>query len=254
MQYGVREICNVVLKDIVTKEPVAYFETLKTSTLEFSGSTVYATGGRGNPKRIGWDSDREISMKMEDGLISKETFAIATGTTFKATTRPIHKKEVLTVEEDGTDKIIKLTKKPTTTKGYNTFFFKTDDGSSMLEKLSGSVTTTGSTTKVKLTGSIESGDMVIADYYIDAPTKSQSMDITSKTFPGTYLLEADTLWRNEDDEDFEAKYTIPKLKIKPNFTLTHGAAGDPSVFNFEAEVLADKKSGDGMVFIDLLEE
>ncbi|TPG68901.1 hypothetical protein EEL31_10410 [Brevibacillus laterosporus] len=255
MQYGIREICNVVLKDVVTKEPKAYFETLKTSTMEFGGSTVYATGGQGNVKRLGWDSDREITMKMEDGLISKETLAVATGTEFKTTTRSVHQKEVLSVEEEGADKIIKLTKKPTTVKGYSTFFFKTDDGSSIGEKLTGVVTTTGSNTKVKLTGTaLEVGDKVIADYYIDAPTKSQSMDITSKTFPGTYTLEADTLWRNEDGVDIPAKYTIPKLKVKPNFTLTHGAAGDPSVFNFETEVLADKKTGDGMVFIDLLEE
>ncbi|GMX64386.1 hypothetical protein Elgi_36550 [Paenibacillus elgii] len=44
MRYGSREICNVVLKDIRTKEPVVYLESLTTSSLEFKANTVYARG------------------------------------------------------------------------------------------------------------------------------------------------------------------------------------------------------------------
>ena len=57
-QFGVREICDVVFKakanmtvgnkKFFKGEPVIYFDTLKTSTLEGAATTVYATGGRGN--------------------------------------------------------------------------------------------------------------------------------------------------------------------------------------------------------------
>ncbi|MFB0831557.1 hypothetical protein ACEU2D_18380 [Brevibacillus laterosporus] len=255
MQYAIRAITNVVLKHPVTKEPVHYFETLKTSNIEFSGSTVFARGGFGDPKLIGFDSEREITIKFEDSLISKSSLAVITGSKFKKTSKPIHKKEVLIVEEDGTDKIIKLSQKPTALKSYNTFFYVTDNGSTIGEKLAATIATTGVTPKVKLTGSsLEIGDMVIADYYIDPSENGESLTVTSETFPGTYTLEADTFWRNENGDDIVAKYTIPKIKIKPNFTLTHGASGDPSVFGFEGDVLADKKSGNSMVIIELLEE
>ena len=62
---GVREICEVVLKAKATmkvgnkmfykNEPVIYFDTLKTSSLEGSATTVYATGGRGNARLIAWE-------------------------------------------------------------------------------------------------------------------------------------------------------------------------------------------------------
>ena len=57
MKFGVREICNVVLKAKAAQkvgkkifyknEPVMYFDTLKTSSMEGQSSTVYAQGGRG---------------------------------------------------------------------------------------------------------------------------------------------------------------------------------------------------------------
>lgn len=67
MKYGVREICEVVLKAKATQkvgkkifyknEPVIYFDTLKTSTLEGAATTVYATGGRGNSRLIAWEGE-----------------------------------------------------------------------------------------------------------------------------------------------------------------------------------------------------
>lgn len=64
-QFGVREIANVVLKakaemkfgskTFSAGEPVLYFDTLKTSTVEGAATTVYATGGRGNARLVSWD-------------------------------------------------------------------------------------------------------------------------------------------------------------------------------------------------------
>ena len=61
-KFGVREICEVVLKAKATtkigskvfykNEPVMYFDTLKTSSLEGAATTVYAQGGRGNSRLI----------------------------------------------------------------------------------------------------------------------------------------------------------------------------------------------------------
>ena len=89
MQFGVREICDVVLKAKATQkvgnkmfykhEPVIYFDTLKTSTLEGAATTVYAQGGAGNPRLIAWEGERTITFTMEDALISPEGFMILSG-------------------------------------------------------------------------------------------------------------------------------------------------------------------------------
>ena len=89
MKYGVREICDVVLrakarmkvgnKVFYKNEPVIYFDTLKTSSLEGSASTSYATGGRGNTRLMSWDGERTVTFTMEDALISPEGFMILSG-------------------------------------------------------------------------------------------------------------------------------------------------------------------------------
>jgi hypothetical protein len=65
MKFGVRECANIVFKAksdvrIGSKtfkkgQPVLYIDSAKTSTVEGAATTVYATGGRGNTRLIGWE-------------------------------------------------------------------------------------------------------------------------------------------------------------------------------------------------------
>ena len=89
MKFGVREICDVVLKAkapqkignkvFYANEPVLYFDTLKTSTMEGASTTVYAQGGRGNARLVAWEGERTVTFTMEDALISPEGFMILSG-------------------------------------------------------------------------------------------------------------------------------------------------------------------------------
>ena len=66
MNFGVREICDVVFKartdgvrvgnqTFKKGQPVLYITTAKTSSLEGATTTVYAQGGTGNPRLIAWE-------------------------------------------------------------------------------------------------------------------------------------------------------------------------------------------------------
>ena len=89
MKFGVREICDVVFrakarqqignKIFYKNEPVIYFDTLKTSSLEGAATTVYAQGGRGNARLVAWEGERTVTFTMEDALISPEGFMILSG-------------------------------------------------------------------------------------------------------------------------------------------------------------------------------
>ena len=89
MKFGVREICDVVLKAkapqkignkvFYANEPVLYFDTLKTSTMEGAATTVYAQGGRGNARLVAWEGERTVTFTMEDALMSPESFMILSG-------------------------------------------------------------------------------------------------------------------------------------------------------------------------------
>ena len=102
MKFGVREICDVVLrrkaagwfgKLYLEKDmPVLYFDTLKTSNLEGAATTVYAQGGKGNPRLVAWEGDRTVTFTMEDALISPQSFSILSGAGFMDATseKPIY--------------------------------------------------------------------------------------------------------------------------------------------------------------------
>lgn len=89
MRFGVREIAEVVFrakakmtlggKTFYKNDPVIYFDTLKTSSVEGSSTTVYAQGGRGNVRLVSWEGERVITFNMEDALISPESLSILTG-------------------------------------------------------------------------------------------------------------------------------------------------------------------------------
>ena len=93
MKYGIREIADVVLKAKSTitlggktyykDEPVLYFDTLKTSSLEGAATTVYAQGGAGNARLVAWEGEKTLTFNMEDALASIETLTLLTGGSFE---------------------------------------------------------------------------------------------------------------------------------------------------------------------------
>jgi len=110
MKFGVREICDVVLraknrmqvgnKIFYKNEPVIYFDTLKTSSLEGAATTVYAQGGRGNARLVAWEGERTVTFTMEDALISPEGFMILSGAGLVTATagKPIYQHVTETID------------------------------------------------------------------------------------------------------------------------------------------------------------
>ena len=113
MRFGVREICDVVLKAkaktqignkvFYKNEPVLYFDSLKTSGMEGAATTVYAQGGRGNSRLVAWEGERTVTFNMEDALISPEGFMILSGAGLvEATdTKPVYQHLI-----ERTDKVV----------------------------------------------------------------------------------------------------------------------------------------------------
>jgi hypothetical protein len=133
MKFGVREICEVVFrakarqqignKIFYKNEPVIYFDTLKTSSLEGAATTVYAQGGRGNARLVAWEGERTVTFTMEDALISPEGFMILSGAGLIEASegKPIYQHMTETIDQSdvevvvsGTDAraTIKLSEKP----------------------------------------------------------------------------------------------------------------------------------------------
>lgn len=86
---GIREICDITFKPLTSVDignqhfdagqPILRIDTAKTSSLESAVTTVYAQGGKGNPRLIGWDGEKTLTFTFEDALMSPMSFSMLSG-------------------------------------------------------------------------------------------------------------------------------------------------------------------------------
>ena len=284
MKFGVREICDVVLKAKANQkignkifyknEPVIYFDTLKTSTLEGAATTVYAQGGRGNARLAAWEGERTITFTMEDALISPAGFAILSGAglidageidtrTGEKKTIKVHTTEqtdLVKVSDEGVEiTLIDVPYQPENRKGEDFIYVMLmENGEVVTEPFIPSAVNKDTKT-ITLTEEWEDetrpdadqqkrandlsafydGCVVLVDYYVERESNAKEISISADKFGGNYYLEASTLFRNTEGVDMPAEFIIPNCKIQSNFTFTMASSGDPSTFTFTMDAFPD---------------
>ena len=257
MKFGIREICDVVLraKDDVkignqhfsADEPVIYFDSAKTSSVEGAATTVYATGGRGNSRLIAWEGEKTVTFTMEDALLSPLGFSILSGAGLVDASQvdggmKVH--TTLTTVVDVTSGINvdlgELTGKEIANEKAYAFILK--DGQ-IAERLKPAVPSGGSVTftrQEKASGQLTGPQTVMVDFYVKVESGAVEMTIEPDKFGGFYYLEASTLFRRQDNgQDMAAAFVIPKVKIQSNFTFSMASSGDPSTFTFTMDAFPD---------------
>ena len=260
MKFGVREICDVVLKAKATQkvgnkifykgEPVIYFDTLKTSSMEGAATTVYAQGGRGNSRLMAWEGERTVTFTMEDALISPAGFMILSGAGLIEGTD--EKKINVHVAEQTDDFEVKdsvvtinVDQEVSADENATIYVMPMKNGEIISEPFIG----TGSKKTITVKASegyavtdiakFDEADVVMVDYYTEKGTGAQQIDITPDKFGGNYYLEASTLFRDTNGVDMPAEFIIPNCKIQSNFTFTMASSGDPSTFTFTMDAFPD---------------
>lgn len=234
-RYGIKEVADVTFykldDDGNPAAPVLYLDTLKVSTIEQTAETSYAQGGKGNPRLIGWDFGKEITLTLEDALFSPKSMAImfgdgtvATAATLKKTVRVIETKN-----PDGTSKY----EAPGLTKGTG------DPATYTYTFNNNTMTVTGVKYYTETGEEATEGDKT-AKYctFNFIPGNASVINVGPNTFPDTYYITGDTFARSENngDDDF-FQFIVPKGKITSENTITMEADGDPSVFSMTVDVL-----------------
>ena len=264
MKFGIREICDVVLraKDDVkignqtfrADEPVIYFDSAKTSSVEGAATTVYATGGRGNSRLIAWEGEKTVTFTMEDALLSPLGFSILSGAGLidASVSKTIYVHTTLKTRATvGASDQISINLK--TAMGDN---LKSTQGQDIADKPAyafimekgeikarlGAATPSSGSVVFTVPEGYEQNDevTVLVDFYVKASSGAYEMDITPDKFGGFYYLEASTLFRRQDTgKDMAATFIIPKVKIQSNFTFSMASSGDPSTFTFTMDAFPD---------------
>lgn len=79
-KFGIKEVADVTFTSLdTTNAKVLTFDTLKVSNLEFTAEEAFARGGKGNPKLVAWDYNREATLTLQDALLSVETLGMIFG-------------------------------------------------------------------------------------------------------------------------------------------------------------------------------
>ena len=270
MKFGVREICDVVLKAKATQkvgnklfyknEPVIYFDTLKSSSMEGAATTVYAQGGRGNSRLVAWEGERTVTFTMEDALISPAGFMILSGagliqgtSTAKLkvhTTEQTNKVTVTATGEPGDEDYavsavsIELDEIPYDAAGDDYIYVMLMENGEVITEPYIPAKGDGSSKTITLKATDDlsvftNGCVVLVDYYVERGAEAQQIEITPDKFGGNYYLEASTLFRDTNGVDMPAEFIIPNCKIQSNFTFTMASSGDPSTFTFTMDAFPD---------------
>lgn len=249
MKFGVRDIANVVFKAKTSRrignmnfkagQPVIYIDTAKTSSMEQSTTTVYATGGRGNARLVSWEGQKTMTFTVEDALLSPLGFAVLSGAGLfdnAKSTKSVHVHMTTSANVDNEGAIDLKNALATNDKVCETapiFVMAADtDGSLTGEMLEGF--SCASDGKGLEGGTAYANKRVFVDYYIiRSEAKVKEIDIAAEDFGGYYYVEADTLFRDQaTGKDWPANLTFPNVKIQSNFTFSMASTGDPSTFTF----------------------
>ncbi|ALS22310.1 hypothetical protein [Paenibacillus naphthalenovorans] len=240
-RYGSREVMDLQLFNYLTKAPIMTMDYATSSQTENTAETVYARGGRGNPRRIAWHGDKETIVTVETQIFTMQHLALLAGENIVSGANEIYKSEVLTVENGGTGtKIINLSKIPVgTVDDVAVFVYKNGilGQSQTVETISNKELQLASTSTANI------GDEVQVYYRWNA-TNTHKLSFTAKGFPPYIFMVGDTVYSDENSgEVVSAQLKYYRAKLQPNFTITSAPSGDPSTLSLVFDVFPVKING-----------
>lgn len=276
-RFGSREICDVTFKasqegqKIGTKnfhkgQPVFVIDTATASSMEQATTTVYAQGGKGYNRLIAWEGEKTVTFNITDALISPLGLAMLTGAGLadasKKALKHIHMTVDLALDAAGeaTLDLDQLNDELGITadalnlcyeakfKPYATVL---DGNGAIVDWVDADdITITSAGTAVfdgtllidaknaaKVAVASVANQTIKLDFYLAMSEKATQVTIAPDSFGGTFYVEADTLYRNQNGQDMAATLTFPKAKIQSGFTLSMSPTGDPSTFDFVMDAM-----------------
>ena len=253
-KYGIKEVADVMFYELDSEgapsAPALYLDTLKVSTIEQSAETVDATGGKSNVKLLTWDTNKELTLTLEDALFSAKSLGIMFGGTMKDTG---NKQEVL--------KTLRASDIKTVTDNdlYATFAINGQDLYIAKKKLTYFAYGIGTTDAEKAQPTAVASpnwssinfDFVTFDL-LDCTnsvtarganngviTDGVEINIGAAFNDNTYYITGDTYARNyQNGKDEFLQFIVPKGKVSAeDVSLTMEADGDPATFSMTVNCL-----------------
>lgn len=254
-QWGIREVAIATFFDIATGKALVQLNNLKTSGLENSATQVYMRGGRGNPRIMGWSSDRDGKVVLQDALFTNKVLAMMTGNGLVTASQNIYQMDVLTVATNAAT--LKYT--PVATGALIGVYKANPDGTdgAELTYVSGSATTgkysiTGKAISL-FAGDVANGNKINAYYQTVTDVTANKISVTADKFAGTFKVVLDCLVRDYlTQNDYAAQIIIYNAKMEDNWKMSMASTGDPSPFDINLEILKPVGANSSNAMYDMI--
>lgn len=261
-KYAIKEVADVMFYELDSKgapsAPVLYLDTLKTSTLSQSSEVVDARGGKGNVKILSWDTNKELTIEMEDAVYSAKSLGIMFGGDMKVYG---NKQEVLKTLRYSLEDIKQVSTDYLTfdiagNKLYiaktlvSAFSYQKTDGTEVADPVPMAAATVDWTTGKSTDGkqAVEFITFDLLDCTSSATSRTANngvinggvtIDIGAEFNSNTYYITGDTYARNvASGKDEFLQFIIPKGKVSAeDVSLTMEADGDPATFSMTVQCL-----------------
>ncbi len=235
-----REVCDLIFVDYSTKKPFLNLDFANVSTTELTGESVFASGGKGHPKRVQFAGERGGTMTIETQMQTVKLWQLITGGEISKSAKFVTRVEAA-VDDAGTG--ITLTDTPVA--GSVVVYAADDDCGTELA-------CTVANTAITLTTALTGGEKVIVYYMKEVTSGVQRINIKSTSFPKNFIVYGDTVMKTEDGEVLPYKLTAYKVAPQSNMSLSFSNSGDPGTITITCDLMAD--SDDNMLDLVLIEE
>jgi hypothetical protein len=243
-RWAIREAGEATFYSLVDGHAIVTLTTLKTSGVETTGETVYARGGRGNAKLVGFSSNREARLTLQDAIFDNEAVAMLTGNDLITGTKIIDRHEVQSVISN------KITLDKTPQGAIISVYKVNPDGTNGEEYVLGNPATDPKAYSVsgkQLTfhTGVANGTQFRVYYQVQTAADAKTVKVTSDMFGGTFKVVLDVLVVDEyTKKAYQGQLIVPNAKFEDNFNLSFSADGDPAVLDLNMEILKSPTSTD----------
>ncbi|WP_217595304.1 hypothetical protein [Cohnella sp. GbtcB17] len=239
-QWVIRDVPKATFVDVATRKPLFYLSDLKTSQLENTAETVYARGGSGNPKIVGFSSTRDAKITMSNAVFDNAALAMMTGNDVLKGVKAVQQRDVLEVSSDKAT----LNFTPSGSGALVAVFKLNEDGTHGEEiEFASSTVAAGEYSRTAKVLSFHASELadgakIVAYYNTNTDSSAQTITISADKFAGSFGLVLDAIVKSPyDQKDYLAQIEIGAAKMEDNWNIQMQATGDPSEHSMPISIL-----------------
>jgi len=243
-RYAIRDVATATFLSLVSPYNALFtLPTLKTSGVQTKSTSVYARGGSGNAKIVGFSSDKEATITLQDAIFSNDLIAQLTGNAITAGVTTVDQIFVGTTPAGLTLTI------PNKIKSITSVYILDTDGITNKTLLAADVAAAAGT-KYSIAGQVltfadTAGTSYRIYYKAETDATAKTIKVTSDKFGGTFRLILDCLVRDElTKADYAAQLIVFNGKVEDDWSMEFKADSDPSVLDLKIEVLKNPSTTD----------